>query len=49
MSFQRIEGVVQDVTEIILNLKQIRFKQQIDSVDSETATLKLVKKQYYCC
>ena len=41
--FSTIEGVVQDVTEIILNLKQIRFKQQIDSVDIETATLKVDK------
>ena len=41
--FSTIEGVVQDVTEIILNLKQVRFKQQIDSVDSEVATLKVKK------
>ena len=42
--FSSIEGVVQDVTEVILSLKQIRFKQQIESVDSETATLKVSKK-----
>tara|TARA_B100001250_G_scaffold397280_1_gene404219 strand:- start:510 stop:1481 length:972 start_codon:yes stop_codon:yes gene_type:complete len=41
--FSTITGVVQDVTEIILNIKQVRFKQQIDSVDSETATLKVSK------
>jgi len=41
--FSTIKGVVQDVTEIILNLKQVRFKQQIDSVESETATLKVSK------
>jgi len=41
--FSTIEGVVQDVAEIILNLKQVRFKQQIDSVASETATLKVTK------
>jgi len=41
--FSTIKGVVQDVTEIILNIKQVRFKQQIDSVDSETATLKVSK------
>ena len=41
MSFSTIKGVVQDVAEIILNLKQIRFKQQIDSIDSETAILKV--------
>ena len=42
--FSSIKGVVQDVTEVILNLKQLRFKQQIESVDSETATLKVSKK-----
>ena len=41
--FTTIEGVVQDVTEIILNLKQVRFKQQIESVESEVATLKISK------
>ena len=41
--FTTVEGVVQDVTEIILNLKQVRFKQQIDSVESENATLTVSK------
>lgn len=41
--FSTVEGVVQDVTEIILNLKQVRFKQQIEGVDSEKATLKVSK------
>ena len=41
--FSTVEGVVQDVTEIILNLKQVRFKQQIDTVESEVATLKVSK------
>ena len=43
--FTTIKGVVEDVTEIILNLKQVRFKQQIDSVESETATLSVSKKR----
>ncbi len=34
--FSTIDGVVEDVTEIVLNLKQVRFKQQIDGMDSET-------------
>ena len=34
--FSTIEGVVEDVTEIILNLKQMRFKQQIEDTDNET-------------
>ncbi len=37
--FSTIKGVVEDVTEIILNLKQIRFKQQIDDSFNETVTM----------
>ena len=37
--FSTIPGVVEDVTEIILNLKQIRFKRQIEDVDSENVSL----------
>lgn len=33
--FSTVKGIVEDVTEIILNLKQVRFKQQIDGTDSE--------------
>lgn len=33
--FSTIKGVIQDVTEITLNLKQIRFKKQIEDVESE--------------
>jgi len=33
--FSTMKGVVEDVTEIILNLKQVRFKQQIDTVENE--------------
>ena len=33
--FSTIDGVVEDVTEIILNIKQIRLKRQIDDVESE--------------
>lgn len=33
--FSTIKGVVEDVTEIILNLKQVRFKKQIDNHDLE--------------
>lgn len=33
--FSIIKGVVEDVTEIILNLKQIRFKRQIENVTNE--------------
>jgi len=37
--FTTIKGIVEDVTEIILNLKQVRFKRQIEGTDSETVTL----------
>ena len=33
--FSTIEGVVEDVTEIILNIKQIRLKRQIEDFDEE--------------
>lgn len=37
--FSTISGVVEDVTEIILNLKQVRFKRQIEDVDNESVTV----------
>ena len=37
--FTSFPGIVEDVTEIILNLKQVRLKRQIDSVDNETVTV----------
>ena len=36
--FSTVKGVTEDVTEIVLNLKQIRFKKQIDNHDFEKAT-----------
>jgi DNA-directed RNA polymerase subunit alpha len=33
--FSTIKGVVEDVTEIVLNLKQVRFKKQLDNHDTE--------------
>ncbi len=33
--FSTIKGIIEDVTEILLNLKQIRFKRQIESEMSE--------------
>jgi len=37
--FSTIKGVVEDVTEIVLNLKQVRFKQQIEGTDNEKVTI----------
>jgi DNA-directed RNA polymerase subunit alpha len=39
--FSAIEGVVEDVTEIILSLKQVRFKRQIEDVDNETVSISI--------
>src|ERR1043166_354823 len=33
--FSVIKGVIEDVTEIVLNLKQVRFKRIVDGVDNE--------------
>lgn len=39
--FSTILGVVEDVTEIILNLKQINFKRQIDEIDNESVSISI--------
>ena len=39
--FSTISGVVEDVTEIILNLKQVRFKRQIEDIDNESVTISI--------
>jgi len=39
--FSTITGVIEDVTEIILNLKQVRFKRTIEDVDHEKVVIKL--------
>ena len=42
--FSTISGVVEDVTEIILNLKQVRFKRQIEDVDNESVSISFTGK-----
>ena len=42
--FSTISGVVEDVTEIILNLKQVRFKRQIEDIDNESVTISVSGK-----
>lgn len=37
--FTTMKGVVEDVTEMVLNLKQVRFKQQIEGTDNETVVV----------
>src|SRR2546423_8971732 len=45
--FSTIKGVVEDVTEIILNLKQVRFKQQIKGTDTEKVTVNVSGKSQF--
>jgi DNA-directed RNA polymerase subunit alpha len=37
--FSTLPGIVEDVTEMILNFKQVRLKQQIDAMDAETVSV----------
>jgi len=39
--FSTVKGVIQDVTEMILNLKQVRFRQQIEGSDSEKVMISI--------
>jgi DNA-directed RNA polymerase subunit alpha len=39
--FSTKKGVVEDLTEIVLNLKQVRFKQQIEDVDNEDVSVSI--------
>ena len=45
--FSTIKGVIEDVTEILLNLKQIRFKRQIDSESSEKVTVIIAQQPQF--
>ena len=45
--FSTIKGVLEDVTEIILNLKQVRFKKLIDSNDSEKIFVSIKGKEQF--
>ncbi|MCL3778867.1 DNA-directed RNA polymerase subunit alpha [Prolixibacteraceae bacterium JC049] len=39
--FATIKGVMEDVTEIILNLKQVRFKKEVEDFDSEKVSISI--------
>ena len=42
--YSTIKGVMEDMTELILNLKQVRFKRQIEDTDSETVIVSVKGK-----
>ena len=45
--FATIPGVIEGMQDIILNLKQVRFKRMVDSVDTETASIVISDKQEF--
>ncbi|MFY0643794.1 MAG: DNA-directed RNA polymerase subunit alpha [Bacteroidia bacterium] len=45
--FSTIKGVLEDVTEIVLNLKQVRFKKLIDSNETEKIFVSLKGKEQF--
>ncbi len=45
--FSTIKGVVEDVTEMILNLKQVRFKRQIEGMEGETVKVVISGKDAF--
>lgn len=45
--FATIPGVIEDVTEIILNLKQVRFKQKVEETDSEKVTINITGQEEF--
>lgn len=45
--FSTIKGVIEDVTEIVLNLKQVRFKQQIDGETTEKVQLTISGQEVF--
>ena len=44
--FTTLKGVVEDITEIVLNLKQVCFKQQIDGTDNETVVVSVTGQNH---
>ena len=45
--FATVKGVIEDVTEILLNLKQIRFKRQIESETTEKVTVIIAQQKEF--
>lgn len=45
--FSTIKGVMEDVTEIILNLKQVRFRKKIDNVETDKIAVKISNQELF--
>lgn len=45
--FSTIKGVIEDVTEIVLNLKQVRFRRQLEDVSTEKVSFTISGKDVF--
>ena len=45
--FATIPGVIEGMQDIILNLKEVRFRRMVESVDTETANIVIIGKQEF--
>jgi DNA-directed RNA polymerase subunit alpha len=45
--FSTITGVMEDVTEVILNLKQVRFRRMVEDVDTEKIMVKVSGQEVF--
>ncbi len=45
--FSTIKGVIEDVTDIILNLKQVRFKREVEDFDSEKVSISITGQEEF--
>ncbi|MFA6402287.1 MAG: DNA-directed RNA polymerase subunit alpha [Salinivirgaceae bacterium] len=45
--FSTLPGVKEDVTELVLNLKQVRFKQQIEDIDHEKVSITITDQEAF--
>jgi DNA-directed RNA polymerase subunit alpha len=45
--FSTIKGVIEDVTEVVLQMKQVRFKQQIEDFDGEKVSVTISGQEVF--
>ncbi|MBE0667862.1 MAG: DNA-directed RNA polymerase subunit alpha [Bacteroidales bacterium] len=45
--FSTITGVIEDVTEILLNFKQVRFKRMVEDIDNEKIVVKISGQEVF--
>ncbi|MBP7497744.1 MAG: DNA-directed RNA polymerase subunit alpha [Bacteroidales bacterium] len=45
--FSTVKGITEDVTDILLNLKQVRFRRQIDSITNEKVIINIKNQKQF--